>query len=599
MMTDEEQDEHNQLPDVEEYKAGIGHREGKGPARKFISSTANNDPEGHRMDPDGIVLAEESSPPDQRHELYDSTSNRRPDKTNFGHMEVEQRRDPDLVAEKRKSVFWKVWTVSVVLIIVIIVTIVLVLPDDEKLDFYHWIHGDTEAYIAVRDYVTNLAQLSEPDVFGNKTSPQYLAAQWIAHGDGMHLSVPESRDRVFEQRYALVVFYFSLGGPGWTSQLNFLSGAHVCAWFEESPSTEIYGNDVLYGVHKCTTRDDEMYPHSMSLRKWKISVGRFRLLVEASHNGLVGTIPNEISVLEGIEYLNLESNEGLTGSSLPKGLSELTSLTHLQLRKCSLYGKIPTWIGQMTDLRYLSLGSNDFSGFVPHLESLVALEFLGLDDNTLSGNIQLFQPLSGLKSLYLDHNYLSGTISEDLWLSWPNLKELSISDCVLTGRLPSTFFSGLNNLEVIDLHHNEMDGPLPDEVDFNTNLQYLGLHENTFSGTVPQALSNFKSLKHLDLSTNRFTSTLPHSLGQLTALEYLSAGKNEEFLPQEMPSFLMSLPTLRCLSLDRNNLTGNIPSWIDVLSNLEVLDLRKSKETFPPDPSPSVRSILRLLFSSQ
>lgn len=280
-------------------------------------------------------------------------------------------------------------------------------------------------------------------------------------------------------------------------------------------------------------------------------------------------------MLVGLEFLNLEYNEGISGFFLSEGFSKLTSLTHLLLQKCGLKGKIPSWIGELTNLQYLGLGSNDFSGFVPSgISALVQLEMLGLDDNTLSGNIELFHPLSELRSLYLERNYLSGTISEALMLAWPKLEELYVSDCALTGRLPPNFFNFENKLKVIDLHHNQMEGPIPDITDIDSSLEYLGLDGNTFTGVVPATLSKLKALRHLDISSNPFISTLPEKLGELTALEYLFAGKTE-FLPKEIPDFLIFLTNLRGLSLNKNHVTGTIPSWIIGLSNLEVLDLRK------------------------
>jgi Leucine-rich repeat (LRR) protein len=232
----------------------------------------------------------------------------------------------------------------------------------------------------------------------------------------------------------------------------------------------------------------------------------------------------------------------------------------------------------MTNLEYLGLSNNDFTGFVPsEISNLARLELLGLDDNTLSGNIELFRPLSSLKSLYLEHNYFSGSISDALMVAWPNLEEMYISDCALTGTLPPLFFNHPNNLKVIDLHSNQMEGSLPDEINENGKLEYLGLHKNTFTGVVPASLSNFTALRHLDISYNPLISTLPARMGEMTTLQYLFTGKTK-FVPSEIPEFLIRLTNLRGLSLYQNHLTGTIPSWISVLSKLEVLDLRKEKK---------------------
>jgi Leucine-rich repeat (LRR) protein len=293
-----------------------------------------------------------------------------------------------------------------------------------------------------------------------------------------------------------------------------------------------------------------------------------------ANSGLVGSIPNEIRWLERMETLNLEFNGGLIGT-LPPGLWKMQSLTQLVLQWCNLEGTIPPWIGEMTNLEYLGLGNNQFTGVVPtEIGNLVRLELLGLDDNVLDGDIEILSPLSNLKSLYLENNYLVGTLSEVLMMSWPNLEELDISGCLLTGELPPNFFNHQNNLRVIDLHANGIKGPLPDGINENSKLEFLALHENVLSGMIPESLTSFKLLRHLDLSRNSFTATLPERLGEMTNLEYLFVGNNN-YTTWEIPKFLIELTYLRELSMKDSHLTGTIPEFIGYLSNLEFLDFRK------------------------
>lgn len=269
----EDQDKHSQLPDIEVYKASVGHRTPSRTGNSFVRTNSNRDPAEHRLDPDGVIFYTGSSRHDYRADpisvVSESPTEGDSHDTTLEHVPSQTLLKKQHVSE---SGFWKVCAIFALVSIAAIMLVVFLSPEDEALDFYHWVHGDTESYFAVRDYVTNVVELSEPKVFQNASSPQYLAAQWIAHGDELNLSIPKASDLTFEQRYAMTVLYFSLGGPSWSNQLSFLTGAHICTWFQEFQLVhgveEVEGNNVLYGVHGCK-RDDsgDLYPHAIAIRK--------------------------------------------------------------------------------------------------------------------------------------------------------------------------------------------------------------------------------------------------------------------------------------------------------------------------------------------
>lgn len=295
----------------------------------------------------------------------------------------------------------------------------------------------------------------------------------------------------------------------------------------------------------------------------------------AANNGLSGFIPDEIRGLERLEVFNVMFNPNVVGT-IPDAFAAMDSLTHLALQWCNLDGTIPQWIGSMSNLRYLGLGNNLLDGTVPkEIANLERLELLGLDDNDLFGEIDIFAPLQNLKSLYLEDNFFNGTISESLMAGWPDLEEFDASDCALAGVLPPTFFNLNPKLQVLDLHGNELMGPLPADVNTNTKLNFLALHKNQLDGAVPPTLKNLEALQHLDLSDNLFVSTLPEDMGELTELKYLFVGNNN-YEPAEVPKFLVELINLQELSFKDSQLQGTIPEFLLYLSNLEILDFRKS-----------------------
>lgn len=65
------------------------------------------------------------------------------------------------------------------------------------------------------------------------STPQYLAAMWIANKDGRQVEIPSSTDYSeaypFVQRYVLALMYFALGGENWVfKQVNWLHSKSEC-----------------------------------------------------------------------------------------------------------------------------------------------------------------------------------------------------------------------------------------------------------------------------------------------------------------------------------------------------------------------------------
>ncbi|SVD61753.1 uncharacterized protein METZ01_LOCUS414607, partial [marine metagenome] len=80
---------------------------------------------------------------------------------------------------------------------------------------------------------------------------------------------------------------------------------------------------------------------------------------------------------------------GLTGE-IPSEIGNLTNLTYLSLGINQLTGEIPSEIGNLTNLTSLSLSSNQLTGAIPpEIGNLTNLIVLGLQDNQLTGSIPI------------------------------------------------------------------------------------------------------------------------------------------------------------------------------------------------------------------
>lgn len=285
--------DHDQLPDVEEYKASIGHRSGtgssglkqkiqnviggrtqesNGDAERVTLMTAR-DPIERKQDPPEMINQQPEYQVDENEGIFridDVEEEEGLEQHPLTSLEIEQEEDEDKLDGDQNKCFWK----SCGLICLFLLTAVLVqlfafgteLPKPVPADFFHFVKGNTDEYFAIRNYVVNVAQISAEAAFDQTTTPQYLAAQWMAHGDPAQKSVPQLVDLAFTERYIMVVLFFAFGGTEWSHQYNFLSGDHICTWFQEFTLRD--GSSVMYGIHRCKTGENgQLYPHSVFMRK--------------------------------------------------------------------------------------------------------------------------------------------------------------------------------------------------------------------------------------------------------------------------------------------------------------------------------------------
>jgi hypothetical protein len=138
----------------------------------------------------------------------------------------------------------------------------------------------------------------------------------------------------------------------------------------------------------------------------------------------------------------------------------------------------------MTNLTYLSLGSNQLTSSIP-------IEI---------GN------LVNLEGLYLNQNQLTGEIPPEIG-NLTNLTRLYLSMNEITGSIPSELFT-LENLERLYLYDNQLTGEIPSEIGNLTNLERIQLHTNQLTGSIPETLCNLSNLTWSQEDSSSYVSTL-------------------------------------------------------------------------------------------
>ncbi|XP_068643819.1 LRR receptor kinase BAK1-like [Aristolochia californica] len=117
--------------------------------------------------------------------------------------------------------------------------------------------------------------------------------------------------------------------------------------------------------------------------------------VDLGNADLSGQLVPQLGQLKNLQYLELYSNN--ISGTIPSDLGDLTSLVSLDLYLNNFTGLIPDTLGKLSMLRFLRLNNNSLTGNIPYsLTNISALQVLDLSNNNLSGRV----PSSGSFSLF-------------------------------------------------------------------------------------------------------------------------------------------------------------------------------------------------------
>ena len=235
----------------------------------------------------------------------------------------------------------------------------------------------------------------------------------------------------------------------------------------------------------------------------------------------------------GADILNLRKLE-LT--ELPDSVRRLKNLRMLDLADNQLVA-LPTWLGQLTQLRDLYLSNNKLTYLPESTVNLKRLQTVLLDRNQLT---ELPEWLSRHKRLLrLD---ASGNKLVELpeWLGQlTQLQTVAFSGNELTA-LPNCM-SQLSQIELLNLSDNELT-ELPAWLGQLIKLHILDLSGNQLT-LLPECLGQLTRLRDLNLSDNQLT-TVPDSIGQLASLYRLDLTGNELLVLPESMGHLKALKEL-------------------------------------------------------
>ena len=120
--------------------------------------------------------------------------------------------------------------------------------------------------------------------------------------------------------------------------------------------------------------------------------------------------------------------------------------------------------------------------------------------------------LPNLASLSLEDTSLSGTLPTEIgFLS--RLNHITLARTSVEGNIPESLYSGLQNLEVLDIEGCHFSGTISSMLSRLTSLSNLRIANNQFTGTLPDVFGSLAKLQQISLQGNNFTNTqVPQSL---------------------------------------------------------------------------------------
>ncbi|GJS02677.1 leucine-rich repeat-containing protein [Tanacetum coccineum] len=366
--------------------------------------------------------------------------------------------------------------------------------------------------------------------------------------------------------------------------------------------------DVIRLILGCGKLQGSIHPRSSLFNL------RHLTFLDLSNNKLNGTLPSWLFTFPSLQYLYLQNN--MFSGKVPFESFALPSLQELDLSgNTQLAGHIDvqTFL-QLTNLTFLSLSSNNFSGEIWELDTLLSslrnlehldLSYSGFSVTTKNTNHYVnpgfrylylascrlkvfpnsFRAMKQLQRLDLSHNEIHGQIPH--WVG-----EIGGNYRLRMLNLSHNYIIGLAQFECYGLYQlylrsNLIQGPFPPSICNMSSLMYLDMSNNRFDGLIPQCFRNITStLVMIDMGNNRFQGTIPSLYDDGDHLEGLILKGNQ--LEGEVPRSLSKFKSLVVVDFGNNHLNGTFPGWLGDLPNLQVLILKSNNFHGQIQPSSTV-----------
>ncbi|KAK4339637.1 hypothetical protein RND71_041099 [Anisodus tanguticus] len=291
---------------------------------------------------------------------------------------------------------------------------------------------------------------------------------------------------------------------------------------------------------------------------------------------------NDFARLHKLKFLAISCGERFAVNLSSEWIPPF-SLTYIELRKCSLGPKLPTWLSTQKQLRTIILSNDSISDPIPPwLWTMCSqLQLLDLSENGIGGNLPRLVNFPSFQSRLVDFysSYNDGVVVDlssnsirGLLPLWPNVTHLNLANNLFSGSIPINIGHVMTKLQVIDLSGNTFTGSIPYSITRVKQLMRLDLSDNHLSGKIPDWWDDLQQLHVIDLSGNNLSGGIPPSLCSPPSLFWLRLSRNNLF--GELPKSLSNCKSLLTLDIGENKINGTIPEWFgESLLSLQKLSM--------------------------
>jgi len=234
-----------------------------------------------------------------------------------------------------------------------------------------------ERYASIRSELTS-SDVSTNDEFSDNASYQRKSLCWLAFGDRLEL---DASDPFIEQRYVLATIFYSFDEPVSLLNEGWLSGKPECQW---EPMVE------------CDAR-----------------TGTVVSRLDLRGNNLSGALPKEMSSLKSVTHVNLSSN--LLNGDVSEVMKSWTHLEELRLSSNN-FESFPSFLNDWKSLSHFDISANGIEGVIPeNLALSTQLVYLDIALNILEGPIpSSIGNMTSLKYLFMHKNALEGFMPDSI-----------------------------------------------------------------------------------------------------------------------------------------------------------------------------------------
>eukprot|EP00934_Nitzschia_sp_Nitz4_P003053 Nitzschia sp. Nitz4//scaffold249_size28687//7235//8690//NITZ4_008116-RA/size28687-snap-gene-0.2-mRNA-1//1//CDS//3329544014//3043//frame0 len=277
-----------------------------------------------------------------------------------------------------------------------------------------------------RDIFSILSVISEPMDLVTPSTPQFMARDWLDAVDDAIICA-NAPERV-AQRYRFALMYYGMGGPTW----------HNCRALEDADSTSLcVESEIRNSDNRRLADTQEVVAVEYSVRwldesnecawfgidcgsdfddngEYEADVYFPAQVIDLLSNNLTGSLLDEIFDFEDLSSLYLDGNLNIMGT-IPTSIGNLNKLEYLSLKDNQLTGTIPDTLFDLTSLVSLDLGANSLEGPVTDsIGSLILLTVLRLEENHFVGEVPIkgLYDMENLAALTIQDNLFTGSLEE-------------------------------------------------------------------------------------------------------------------------------------------------------------------------------------------